>query len=139
MAATNFDEGLQGILGGKYGQGAYDKVTDIRLFTAISSAMSKDTVKANFTEMTAIMAYVKKMIAAGDFAFALDTGNHWNIATGVYTWTFTAGAGVTILGWYGTNGANTKAVLGDTFASPVVIPAGGGFLQVTIADKYKDC
>jgi hypothetical protein len=140
MAAINFDEGLQGILAEKYQQTAFLlPVNKVRLFTAISPSMSTATVKANLTEVGAVMGYAAKTITGTDFAFSLDTVNHWVIATAVYTWTFTPGAGLTILGWWGGDATNTKAILGETFAAGIVIPAGGGSLQLTISDKYKDC
>lgn len=139
MAATNFDEGLPGVVMAKYNQSTLLQALRIRLYTAISPALGKATVKANFTEVTATMAYAAKTVGSFDFATVLDTTNHWVTASATYTWVFTAGAGLTILGWYATDSGNTKAIMGEQFASPVVIPAAGGTLQVIIADKYKDC
>lgn len=139
MAAINFDQGLAGIVLAKYSQTTQKPVNKIRLYTAISAAISKDTLLSHFTEVGPVMGYVAKTVAGGDFATVLDTTNHWVTASAAYTWIFTAGAGLTILGWYATDGATGVAIEGEQFAAAVVIPAGGGNLQVTINDKYKDC
>jgi len=139
MAAIVFDEGLAPSLGQKYGQTNGKATVTVRLFTAIAAAMDKNTKKVDFTEVGAVMGYAFKTIGNTDFAFAIDTTNHWVIATAVYTWTFTAGAGLTILGWYALNAGATNAVMGETFAAAVVIPPAGGSLQLTINDKFRDC
>lgn len=139
MPSTVFDEGLQGTLAGKYGQSTAIIASRVRLYTAISPALSKDTVLANFTQVGAVMGYAAKTINSTDFAFVLDVVNHWITGTAVYTWVFTAGAGLTILGYYVTDATPAKAFEGEAFASSVVIPAAGGSLQLTISDKYKQC
>lgn len=139
MAAINFDQGLNGIVLAKYQQSLEKPVNKIKLYTAITPAISKDTLLAHFTEVGAVMGYVAKTVAGTDFAAVLDVVNHWTIASATYTWIFTAGAGLTILGWYATDAVNTVAIEGEQFTTAVVIPAGGGSLQVNINDKYKDC
>lgn len=139
MPSTVFDEGLQGTLASKYTQSTALAATRVRLYTAISPTLSKDSVRANFTEVGSVMGYVTKVIGSTDFAFFLDVVNHWIIGTAVYTWVFTSGAGLTILGYYVTDTANTKAFEGEQFAAPVIIPAAGGSLQLTVSDKYKQC
>jgi len=139
MAATVFDEGLEGIERYKTNNTTAPRTWGtVRLYTAISPAISKATLKADFTEATG-MGYAAKSIVNGDFAYSTDTSNHWVTASGTYTWTFTAGAGMTILGYYILDSAGTKAVQGEQFASAVVIPAGGGSLQINITDKYQAC
>jgi hypothetical protein len=111
----------------------------LRLYTAISPALSKATVLANFTQVGAVMGYTEKTIAGADWSYAIDTTNHWCIASASYAWTFTAGAGLTILGWYMTNNTGGKAFMAEQFDSAIVIPAGGGSLTLTINDKYQGC
>lgn len=139
MAAIVFDEGLTGTLAVKYAQTIAKTVQHIRLFTAIAPAMSKDSIKANFTEVGAVMGYAAKAVAPGDFGFVLDVVNHWVTGSAAYTWNFAAGAGLTIAGWYATNTGNVNAVEGETFLAPIVIPAGGGTLQITINDRLREC
>jgi len=138
MAAILLDEGLPGTLKAKWAQTGSLAAGAVGLYTAISPALDKNTVLANFTAASG-MGYSAKSIGSGDGAFALDGTNHWETATFVYTWTFTAGAGMTILGYYVIMSGGAKAMLAEQFASSVVIPAGGGSLQLTIVDKYKDC
>jgi len=138
MAAIVLDEGLANSLKNKWGQTGGNAAGAVLLYTAISPALDKNSVLANFTQATG-MGYAAKTIGAGDGAFALDGTNHWETATFVYTWTFTAGAGMTILGYYVAQVGGTKVMLAEQFSSAVVIPAGGGSLQLTIVDKFKDC
>jgi hypothetical protein len=139
MAAILFDEGLADCLGRKYAQTPGLALATVRLYTAISPAISKASVKANFTEVGAVMGYVAKTIGAADFAFVTDTTLHNCIATATYTWTFTAGAGLTILGYFVTNSGNSRAGEGEQFATAITIPAGGGTLQIQINDQYQAC
>lgn len=139
MAAINFDEGLPLIGAWKYNQTVGQPANKVKLYTAIAPAISKATVVGNFTEVGAVMGYVSKTIGVADFGQVLDVVNHWVISSATYTWVFTAGAGLTILGYYVTNAAGTKAILGEQFAAAVVIAPAGGTLQVNINDKYKDC
>lgn len=139
MAGIFFDEGLPGQAFVKWGQSTGFPVSTIRLYTAISAAISKDTLKTHFTEVTGIMGYTPKTLAGTEFAASLDTTNHWVTVSATFTWIFTAGAGLTILGWYALNGAATKAICGEQWASAAVIPAGGGTLQVNVNDKYQQC
>jgi uncharacterized protein with GYD domain len=147
MAAINFDEGLPGIVLAKYAQATQKQVKQIKLYTGIASTLRKATVLADFTEVGGVMGYALKTVGNADFATILDVVNHWCIASATYTWIFTAGAGLTILGWYSTDlvagggggGSPTVAVTGEQFATAVVIPPAGGSLQVNINDKYRDC
>jgi hypothetical protein len=139
MAVTIFDEGLSLTLLQKWNQTGASPVARIRLYTALTPAMSKDTVKANFTEVGAVMGYAAKAVAAGDMSAVLFPLTHLVIGSVTYTWTFTAGAGLIILGWYATDAGNTKAFMGEPFAASVVIPAAGGSLQVNINETYQAC
>jgi len=139
MAAIVIDEGLTGRMAAIVGNSVGQNPTALRLYTAVSPALSKATVLANFTQVGAVMGYAAKAVVGADWSFALDTTNHWVIASASYAWTFTAGAGLTILGWYLINAANSKTQLAEEFAAPVVIPAGGGSLTLTINDKYQGC
>jgi hypothetical protein len=139
MAAINFDAGLATIVLGKYGQTTGLPCSRVKLYTAVAPALSKDTLVGHFTEVGAVMGYGSKLIGGSDFATVLDAANHWVTASASYTWIFTAGAGLTILGYYVTNTAGTTAILGEQFGAAVVIPGAGGNLQVNIADRYRDC
>jgi hypothetical protein len=140
MAAVLLDEGLTQRLARVYGNSAGFTPTKLRLYTAISPALSKSTVYANFTQVTpGTMGYAEKTVSGADWSFSLDTTNHWVIGSASYAWTFTAGAGLTILGWYLVYDTGTKAHLAEQFSSAVVIPAGGGSLTLTINDTYQAC
>jgi hypothetical protein len=139
MAALIIDEGLAQRQATIYGNSIARTPDSLRLYTAISPALSKASVLANFTQLTAIMGYVAKTVAGADWSFAIDTTNHWCIATASYAWTFTAGAGFTVLGWYMLSAAGGKVMMAEEFPAPFICPAGGGNLTLTINDKYKDC
>jgi hypothetical protein len=140
MAALVIDEGLAQRQAAIYGNSIAKTPDSLRLYTAISPALSKGSVLANFTQVGAgTMGYGAKTVVGADWSFAIDTTNHWCIATANYAWTFTAGAGLTILGWYMLNVSGGKVFLAEEFSSPVTILAAGGSLTLTINDKYQGC
>lgn len=140
MAAITVDEGLPSSVLQKYGQTLGKATVAIRLFTAVAGGVvTKATVKANLTEVGAVMGYAAKVIGNADFAAVLDTVGHLVIASATYTWIFTAGAGLTILGWYSTDAGNVHAEQVELFAVAVVIPAAGGSLQINLNDQYQNC
>ena len=139
MAATYFDEGLPGLMRSRNGSASSLTPGSLRLYTAVSGGIAAGRVKADFTEASG-MGYAAATLSGSDWSYAtLDTTNHWQIATVTKGWTFTAGAGMTILGWYVTDSGNTKVMFGEAFSSSIVIPAGGGSLSVTVNDKYQGC
>jgi hypothetical protein len=144
MAATYADQGLSVLLQKRnlYAIGAYN-VFVVRLYTAVSGGISKSSVAANFTEVgTGTMGYAAYSTnPATDWSYALDTTNHWVIGTLAHVWTFTPGAGLTIVGYYITQSQSgvDQLAMAEAFASPIVIPAGGGTLTLTLTDKYQQC
>jgi hypothetical protein len=140
MAAIVIDEGLAQRMANFSGASIAKVMDRLRLYTAITPALSKDTLLAHFTQVGAgVMGYAEKVMSGADWSYAIDTANHWCVGQASYVWTFTAGAGLTILGWYVLNLSGGKCFTAEQFASPVVIPTGGGSLTLTILDKYKDC
>lgn len=125
MAALVIDEGLAQRMATFYANSIARTPDSLRLYTAISPALSKSSVLADFTQVVpGTMGYGPKTMTGADWSFAIDTTNHWCIATANYSWTFTAGAGLTILGWYFLNATGGKVMMAEQFSSAVVIAAG---------------
>lgn len=143
MAVLYTDEGLLNLLAFRNGDTSVTGKApgSLRLYTALSGGGSptKATVKADLTEVGAVMGYIAKTLTFAAWSYGLDTTNHWIVGTTTQGWTFTAGAGLTILGWYILGSDNAKVQLIEEFPVPVVIPAGGGTLSLTINDKYRGC
>jgi hypothetical protein len=139
MAAVLIDEGLEDRMSGFYGSSGAHPPDVIRLFTSVAGGVSQSSVLADFVEVTPIMGYAAKAVAGTDWAYAIDLVAHNILATADYLWFFTAGAGVTVHGWYMLNVASGKVQLAETFAVPVVIPPIGGALEIDVEDTYEQC
>lgn len=139
MAVIYQDEGLVDLLKKRNGEAAGTAPSDLRLYTAVTGTLDEDTVKADITEVGAVMGYTSKTIAPGDWGYTTDVIAHTVSAVVSKGWSFTSGSGLTILGWYCTNVGNTKVLFAEAFASSVVIGAGGGTLSLTISDVYSGC
>jgi len=139
MAGLVIDEGLTDRMAGFYGNAASAPPNTLRLFTSVTSGLTRSSVVADFVEVTAINGYVEKAVAGADWSFALDLILHLDVASATYIWLFTPGPGVTILGWYLLNSAAGRVQLAEQFAAPVIIPAVGGSLELQIQDTYQQC
>lgn len=112
----------------------------LRLYTAVSPAISETTVLSNFTEVPKTISgestgYNEITLTKGEFTISgstLTALNHADGKTPKFTFTFKVANPITILGYYLIAETDNKVILCEAFTYPYVIPGNGSSLTLPI-------
>lgn len=97
-----------------------DENYTLKLYTAISGTLDKDTIASDFTEAT-FTGYTSKTLTRSGWVSASTVSNKASSSYAEQSWVGGSGANETILGYYIIGATSTVLLWAEQFSSSVVV------------------